>query len=152
MRLAKTLFYADFLYYAKTGRSITGEAYVRKDQGPMPASLLNTRDRLQRERALVVKERLVHGFTQKRPIAIRQADLTRFTADEIAMVDYVLGELEGVSATAVSELSHRFKAWELAQDGEEIPYQTAFLSEREPNAEDIQFARELAREHAHEAA
>ena len=152
VRLAKTLFYADFLFSANTGQSITGKRYVRRDQGPMPADLLGTRDRLQREGALVMKERLVHGYTQKRPIAIRAADLSAFTADEIAIVDYVLGELEGVSATAVSELSHRFKAWELAEDGEEIPYQTAFLSERQPSADDHAFARKLALEHADEAA
>lgn len=68
------------------------------------------------------------------------------------MVDYVLGKLEGVGEAAVSELSHRFKAWELAEDGEEIPYQTAFLSERKPNADDNAFARKLAREHIQGAA
>ncbi len=43
------------------------------------------------------------------------------------MVDYVLGKLEGQTATAVGELSHRFEAWQLAEDGEEIPYRTVSL-------------------------
>jgi hypothetical protein len=146
VRLAKTLFYADFLYYAKHGRSITGERYIRKQNGPMPDSLLDMRDRLSREGALVMKERLVRGYTQKRPIALRQPDLSLFTADEIVMVDYVLSQLEGRSATDVSDLSHRFEAWQLADDGEEIPYHTAYLSERTASAEDWAFARSLAAE------
>lgn len=147
VRLAETLFYADFLYLAQTGRSITGETYVRKGQGPVPTHLSDTCGRLQRERALVMAERLVPGSAQERPMSARWADLSAFSAEEIAVVDYVVGKLKGVGETAVSELSQRFKAWELAEDGEEIPYQTAFLSERTPDADDNAFARKLAREH-----
>ena len=145
-RLAKTLFYADFLFYAKHGRTITGERYIRKPNGPMPDSMLNVRDRMVRDRELVVKVRDYLGYPQKRPIAIRPPDLSGFTGEEIAMVDYVLGQLEGKSATEVSELSHRFEAWQLAEDGEEIPYFTALLSDGEPTPEDWDLARELAQE------
>jgi len=33
-KLNKILFYADFLYYAKHGTSITGQEYMRLDKGP----------------------------------------------------------------------------------------------------------------------
>ena len=150
VRLAKTLFYADFLFYAQTGRSITGETYVRKDQGPVPTHLIGTCDRLQQDRALVMEEGLVDGSAQKLPIPTRPADLSAFTAEEIGIVDYVLGRLKG--AETASELAYRFSAWELAEDGEEIPYQTAFLSERKPSADDYAFARKLGREHIQGAA
>jgi hypothetical protein len=146
-RLAKTLFYADFLFYAKHGRSITQERYVRKPAGPIPDSLLNVRDKMVRDRELVVKVRDHLAFPQKRPIAIRAPDLSAFTGEEIAMVDYVLSLLDGRSATEVSDLSHRFKAWQLAEDGEEIPYYTALLSDGEPMPDDWELARQLAAEH-----
>jgi hypothetical protein len=145
-RLAKTLFYADFLFYARHGRSITGEQYVRKPAGPVPDSLLNVRDKMVRDRELVVKVRDHLGYPQKRPIAIRPPDLSAFTGEEIAMVDYVLSLLEGKSAAEVSHLSHRFKAWQLAEDGEEIPYYTAILSDGEPTPDDWDLARQLAAE------
>jgi hypothetical protein len=145
-RLAKTLFYADFLFYAKRGRSITGERYIRRPNGPMPDSLLNVRDQMVRELDLVVKERDYLGYPQKRPIAIREADLSMFSGEEIAMVDYVLSALEGKSATSVSNLSHRFEAWQLAVDGEEIPFFTALLTDDEPTPEDWELARALAAE------
>jgi hypothetical protein len=143
-RLAKTLFYADFLFYAKHRRSITGERYIRRPNGPMPDSMLNVRERMVQEQELVVKVRDHLGYPQKRPIAIRQPDLSVFSGEEIAMVDYVLSLLEGKSATEVSDLSHRFEAWQLAEDGEEIPYFTALLSEGEPTPDDWELARELA--------
>lgn len=130
-RLGRTLYYADFLFYARHGRSITGERYVRMQDGPAPEALLDARARM----------------------ANRQADLSAFSAEEIATVDYVLGEMEGQSA---GELSRRFGGWRLAEDGEEIPYPTAFISGRAPTAEDSAFARELGekarRELAGEAA
>lgn len=147
-RLAKTLFYADFLFYAKHGRSITGERYVRKPNGPMPDSLISLRKSMVRKRELVVKERDYLGYPQKRPIAIREPDLTLFTGEEIATVDYVLSLLEGKTATHVSDLSHRFEGWQLAQEDEEIPYFTALLTDGEPTPDDWELARELAAEHA----
>lgn len=144
VRLAKTLFYADFLYYIEYGQSITGERYIRRPNGPMPDSLLDVRDQMLRNRELIMKDRLVGGYTQKRPIALREPNLDLFTATEISMVDYVLSQLEGKSATQVSDLSHRFEAWQMAEEGEEIPYQTAFISERQPTADDWAYARALA--------
>lgn len=137
---ARALFYADFLFYAQTGRSITGEVYVRRGHEPEPEHLLEARDRLLREHALVLEER---------PIGRRAVDLSAFTAEEIAVVDHVLERLGGAGE---SELARRFKAWELAVDGEEIPYQTAFLSQRKPSADDYALARKLAREHIQGAA
>ncbi len=147
-RLAKTLFYADFLFYSKHGRSITGERYIRKPNGPMPDSMLAVRDQMVRDQELIVKVRDHLGFPQKRPIAIRQPALSEFSGEEIAMVNYVLSQLEGKSATEVSDLSHRFEGWQVAEDGEEIPYFTALLSHGEPTPDDWELARELAAEHA----
>jgi hypothetical protein len=145
-RLAKTLFYADFLFFAKHGRSITEERYVRKPNGPVPDSLLSVRHQMERARELVVKVRDHLGYPQKRPIAIRPPDLSKFSGPEVAMVDYVISLLEGRSASEVSDLSHRFPAWQLAEDGEEIPLFTALISEGEPTPEDWDLARQLAGE------
>lgn len=101
---------------------------------------------MERKRELIVKERDHLGFRQKRPIAIRPPDLSTFSGEEIAMVDYVLSLLDGKSATEVSDLSHGFEAWQLANDGEEIPYFTALLSDGEPTPDDWELARELAAE------
>ncbi|MDZ7674543.1 MAG: hypothetical protein U5K30_05690 [Acidimicrobiales bacterium] len=50
-----------------------------------------------------------------------------FTEDELATVDDVLVQLGGLTAAQVSELSHQEPGWQLTEDGEIIPYSTAFL-------------------------
>lgn len=145
-KLNKILFYADFLYFANRGRSITGQEYMRLDNGPAPRRLVPVRGELVTNHELVIRDQPYGAWQQKRPIALRDPDLAGFTGDEIAMVDSVISVLWGKSAKDVSELSHRFEGWKLAADRETIPYETALISECEPSEDDHEFARQLARE------
>jgi hypothetical protein len=145
-KLNKILFYADFIHYANTGEPITGQEYMRLDKGPAPRHLVPIRERLIENHELVVRSQPYGAFQQKRPIALRPASLAEFSGEEIAQVDAVIAQLWGRTATQVSKISHRFDGWKLATDRETIPYETAFISEREPTEEDFEFARELGRE------
>lgn len=148
-KLNKILFYADFIHFANTGEAITGQEYMRLDKGPAPRHLVPIRERLIEDHELVVRSQPYGGFQQKRPIALRTADLSEFSGEEIAQVDAVIAQLWALTATEVSEISHRFDGWKLATDRETIPYETAFVSEREPSEDDYEFAREIGRELAH---
>ena len=86
------------------------------------------------------------GYTQQRVVALRPADLTGFSGDEIAVVDYVIMALWHKTATGVSTLSHG-KAWEVAQDRASIPYEAVFLSDAKVNRYDVGRTKELARQH-----
>lgn len=147
-KLNKILFYADFLYYANKGESITGQEYMRLDNGPAPRRLVPVRDQLVDHRELVIRDQPFGAFRQKRPLALRPADLSAFSGEQIAMVDTVIQDLWGRTATEVSELSHLFEGWKLAEDRETIPYATAFLAEDEPSESDYALARALGKEWA----
>ena len=146
IKLNKLLFYSDFLAYLNFGKPITGMEYMRLDQGPAPKKFLPIAKELQKENALEIVEREYHGHIQKRPIARRPAMLELFTAREIALVDEVIGKLRGLNAHDVSELSHRFIGWKLADDGEVIPYSVAHIEIREPSPKAIAFGKELLRQ------
>ncbi|HEX8450936.1 MAG TPA: Panacea domain-containing protein [Longimicrobium sp.] len=148
IKLNKILFYADFLHYAKHGRPITGQEYMKLNQGPAPRRLVPVRKRLVAARELIVREVPYGTMRQERPIALRAADLTGFNGEEIAMVDSVISLFWGLSARQVSEISHEFDGWKLADYKETIPYDMALLSDREPTEEDLALAVELGREYA----
>lgn len=144
IKLNKILFFADFLQYQRSGHSITGQEYQRLQNGPAPRRLLPVRSDLERDGELVVKKRYIPGgYEQARTVAIREPDLTGFSGDEIAMVDYVIGELWNHTARDASDLSHTLTGWKLAADGATIPYETVFLSERALTKEEAEYAREL---------
>ena len=99
---------------------------------------------LQKEQAAAMAHRDLFGWSQDRPCALREPNLDGFTGQEIAIVDQVLRALWGKSAKDVSDLSHQFIGWRIADMGEVIPYETATIDNSEPTEDEEEYARELA--------
>lgn len=128
VKLNKLLFFSDFLAYANLGESITGATYQKLQHGPCARALLPVQGELiAKNEAVVVPVGVSGNFTQKRLVALRAPDLTLFKPDEIALVDSVIEQLKGATATKVSRFSHRWSlGWKAASIGEDVPYQTVF--------------------------
>lgn len=146
-KLNKILFYADFWAYRKLGHSITGQQYQKLGKGPAPRRLLPIVRKMEENGDCVVAEREYFGRTQKVLLARREPDLAPFSGAEIAIIHDVVERLRGFNATDVSELSHQFIGWQLAEEGEDIPYSTALLGHpRPPTPAEIEYGRKLAEE------
>lgn len=148
VKLNKVLYFSDFIAYSSLGHPITGATYQKLKNGPAPRQLLPAQRELEEEDAAeLVESAYFGGYTQKRLIPQRKADLSSFSAEEISLVDEVIEDLRGHSASEVSELSHRAVGWQIAEIGEDIPYETALLSDDPLTMEDVERAKELASEH-----
>src|SRR5258708_40059688 len=84
------------------------------------------------------------GRVQERPLAIDEPDLTLFSGDQIAMVNDVIEAFWDRTGKAVSDLSHDLPCWQLAANGETIPYPTIFLSDRLLSEAEIEHGRRIA--------
>jgi len=133
VKLNKILFYADFAAYLIIGKSITGQEYQRLDNGPAPRRLLLVRNKLVAAGHLAIRKIEYFNQTQDRPFALREADLSAFTAEQIGLVTQIIDENWKQNATQISLRSHEFHGWEDAESGETIPYEIALLSKREPS-------------------
>jgi hypothetical protein len=146
-KLNKILFFCDFLAYRTFGRSITSHPYQKLEHGPAPRALKPILRRMVEEGDCVEVQRDHFGYPQVRIIARREPDLGLFSAEEIDLVGRVLEELRDSNATQVSELSHQFIGWQVANLNEDIPYATVFVGTPRPlTAEEIEYGRQLARE------
>jgi hypothetical protein len=145
-KLNKLLFFADFLAYMRLGRAITSQPYFRPPNGPAPRRMKPIVDQMVDERTLAIQDRDRYGRTQKVPIALRDADLTRFSPEEVAIVTEVLAVLRNKNAKGVSSLSHRFAGWRFAKDRETIPYEVALVEFKKPRKEDIEKAMAMRSE------
>ena len=143
VKLNKLLFYSDFLSYLEHGVSITGQEYQKLKNGPAPRPMLPLLKDMQTRTQLAVAERNYYGLPQKRPLALREADLTRFSAQEIDIVHQVLRTFKEHNGMEISELSHNFTGWQLAEEGETIPYSSALLHKGELTAQERQWAHEI---------
>jgi hypothetical protein len=147
IKLNKVLFYSDFLAYGQFGRPITGATYRRLARGPAPRVLPEIRAQLIEDREAVEAPGTRFGHQRSRLVPLRSADLSIFSALEIALVDTVIEDFRQKNAYQVSEYSHKEAAWQLAPTGEDIPYSAVFLSSQKPSLSDMERGQEIAKEH-----
>lgn len=147
-KLNKVLFFADFAHVRRAGSPISGAAYQKLPQGPAPRRLRPIRDALISSGvATVVREEFL-GYELHRLVPLRPADVSVFSDAELATIEQVLADLEGLNARQVSDLSHAEAGWRLVQDGDEIPYEAALVGARQvPTATSRRLERDVAERH-----
>lgn len=144
-RLYKALFCAEWNHYIATGKTITGRDYVKGPYGPMPDRGEEALIELEAQRLLAIQRHSRGGYPQQKPIALRDANLDVFTAQEIAIVDQVIEGQYGMTATGVSKRSHdEIPAWQVASDGERIPFETSWVVDRPLTPREIEYGYRLA--------
>lgn len=148
IKLNKILFHADFIAYGSLGKPITGMEYMKLEHGPAPKMLAPIRQEMERDKDIVVVSATRFGYRQDRVVARRDPDLSLFTAEEIALVDSIISECWGATATDLSEMTHGYRGWRMARNLRDlIPYEAVFLSDEPPSAYEVQRAQELIGEH-----
>lgn len=145
IKLNKILYYADFAAFRSLHRPITGACYQKLREGPAPREFLDVRRELVDSGDAAVEYRDYFTGQQHRLVIAhaRQPDLRRFSQDEIALVDSIIGFFHGKTAREVSDFSHREPGWILAEEREAIPYETAWLSADPLDQETEEMIREM---------
>jgi hypothetical protein len=147
VKLNKILYFSDFEAYLRFGSPITGATYVAQRLGPVPREMPRMQQQLETEERAHMEHRDRFGMTQKRLVAKKPADISCFEPEQIALVDSVADFLRKFNATDASEFSHQTAVgWQVAREGEEIPYFAAFLTGEPPTQEDIDEGVRLAQE------
>lgn len=149
VKLNKVLLNADQFYFARTGKSISGQAYKKHAQGPVPKDMVEAMNRLKEANAVSVRQLpAARGFTRNAIFATRAADLTMFSAEEIAFLTEVVEDLKDVNCSVLSEESHG-AAWQNADLYEELPLGSIFYPSRyEATEGDRQRGLELMSKHS----
>ncbi len=143
VKLNKLLFYSDFLAYQRFGAPITGQEYQALAQGPAPRRLRPVVDAMKRAGDLTERHEKRYRFTQIRPVAIRTADISKFRREELDLVEEVVGRFWKMNATQISDESHFFLGWKLAEEGETIPYSVILIGNRKPTEAERRKGRAL---------
>ena len=127
VKINKALFNADFGHMRAYGQPITGADYQKLPHGPAPRRLLPARSALIESGAAEMREELYLGRTVKRLVALREPDVSRFSPSERAMLDQAIEAEKRRSGAEASAASHREPGWQIVEENESIPYETAFL-------------------------
>lgn len=132
VKLAKQMFFCDFMFYARFRRPITGATYRKEKNGPLPVHAFHPAlERLVQTGRAAEKRTRLAGYDHERKalVALEPADLAVFSQEEQELAHMVVKRLWHLNGIGASDLSHEFIGWKLARPGEDIPYDTAFLDE-----------------------
>ncbi|MGA8212250.1 MAG: Panacea domain-containing protein [Candidatus Sulfotelmatobacter sp.] len=143
LKLNKLLFYSDFLAYLMLDKPITGQEYFALENGPAPRYMVRVREQMTAKGDIAIRKTPTVSGIQDRTFALREPDLTHFTAQEVNLVDSVIQLFWGQTGTEMSELTHRFPGWKLAAYKETIPYTVALVGDRTPTEAEKKFGGTL---------
>lgn len=146
-KLNKLLFVIDQLAYAQLGSPVTGVEYMKLENGPAPRRLVPVRAEMIDQREIVEVEQPYFGFSQKKLVPLRAPRLNLFEPEEIAFIDDLIQMFRSASATEMSEMTHGWRGWRMAQLRETIPYSSFFLSDERPTEYERSRAEELIQLH-----
>ena len=130
-KVNKVLFFADFANVRRHGRPISGASYQKLPHGPAPRRLKPVRDQLVATGQAELRTEDFLGYSVNRLVPRRPADVSVFAPEELATIESVLGDLAGLNARQVSDLSHEEAGWRLVNEGDTIPYEAALVGARQ---------------------
>ena len=121
IKMAKALWKADFVAFAKLGQSISGAEYQKLDNGPAAREFMPAFGQMQREGYAGQAAQIIGGYNSWRAVALREADVSKFTVEELAIINSAIAWVRSKTASALSRESHGW-AWEAVEMKETIPY------------------------------
>ncbi len=127
-KLYKLLFYADFVCFRASSRSLTGALYRRMPYGPVPVGFSGLRAQLEADDVVVVSEiAFQNGNTGEvfHPGARAEESLAVLTDDDIRVLKFVRDALGALSPSDISDKSHGESAWKDTLPKDVISYEKA---------------------------
>jgi len=131
----KLLYFMDFDFYEKYEEQLIGATYQKNHYGPTPIEFKKIVETMLGKEIVRVKDDYFN-YPQTKYLPKRPADLSVLKANEIEVIDRVLGRLADMNAKQISEYSHKDVPWLTTEDGEIIDYESVFYRTSEYSVRD----------------
>ena len=114
-KCSKILYFADNEHLSKYGRSITGDAYVRMDFGPVPTCIYDLFKAVRGDSYFAsqvddVRDNYFHFVNNKDIVAVGEPDMSYLSGSDVEMLDKYIAQLKKKGFSEISDASHGY-AW-----------------------------------------
>jgi hypothetical protein len=145
VKLHKTLYFADMMWFIAKGVALTGAEYRKQPMGPCASHLSWALNALETEGRIEQSREWYFGYEKHRFASLKPAPLDRLDREALVLlgdtIDFVC---RNNTAQTISELSHT-RAWESIDMGEVMPYHSAInILPNEIDADTVAWAAEEA--------
>jgi hypothetical protein len=129
-KLMKFVFLVDLFIYNTRGETLLEDSYIRLPNGPVPDIGFSFTDNSNAHFTVKTEpcdpERIIYQYTP-----VQKTDLSAFSEKEIRLFDSIIHSLQIHKTEEISELTHRFRLWKNAGNGDIIPVKNLRLDEYE---------------------
>ena len=121
----KLLYFIDFDYYEKYGKTLVGAQYIKNHFGPTPVSFKKIVEEMQQEEQIDMVSGDYFKYKQRKYMPRVAPDLSGLSAQELEHINEVIQRLGDKQAKELSDLSHQDTPWIATEMGQPISYQLA---------------------------
>jgi len=121
----KMLYFIDFDFYEIYEEQIIGANYIKNNYGPTPVEFRSIVNEMEGNDITKIATKY-YNYPQTKYLPLREANLKILKAHEIHLIDDVLNRLSDMSATEISEYSHKDVPWLTSENKNVIDYESVF--------------------------
>lgn len=138
--LYKLLYFIDFDYYEKYEEQLIGARYIKNTHGPTPVIFSKIIKELEAKGSVEAIKSKFYKYDQTKYLINPEIkiDLSTLSAQELAHVDWEIERLSDLTATQISDLSHKDTPWLVAKEKEELDYEHAFYRPEETSVREYE--------------
>lgn len=127
LKLMKLLYFLDFDFFEKYGRSITGDQYLRFEYGPVPRMGEKILKAMNGKEIKITKRKIADGLNDQLHIeAIKDFDIDVFTKEELLMLEETADKWERFAGVEMKNASHGEAPWISTKPNDVIDYNLAY--------------------------
>jgi uncharacterized phage-associated protein len=127
LKMMKLLYYLDFDFFEKYGKSVTGDSYLRWENGPVPKTAEKLIIKMNGSDIKITKRKIGSGYNDQQHIeALKDFDFELFTKEELMMMEEVADKWILFSGAEMKSASHGEAPWIATKPNEIIDYNLAY--------------------------
>jgi len=127
LKMYKLLYYLDFDFFEKYGRSITGDKYLRYDLGPVPKMAKKFLKEMNGKEIKITRKKIKEGYNDQQCIeALVDFNIDAFEKEELLMLEEVANKWELFTGNDMKMASHGEAPWIATKPDDVVDYNLVY--------------------------
>jgi uncharacterized phage-associated protein len=127
LKLMKLLYYLDFDFFEKYGKSITGDEYLRFENGPVPRMAEKIIKEMDGKDIKITRRKIKEGLNDQQHIeALSDFDINVFTKEELVMLEEIASKWEKFTGSEMKAATHGEAPWISTEPDRVIDYNLTY--------------------------
>lgn len=127
LKIMKLMYFLDFDYFEKYGKSISGDEYLRFDYGPVPKMAKRILSKMDGKDIKIIKKKIGIGYNDQQLIEpMKDFDVNLFSKEELLMMEEIANKWEKFSGTEMKNASHGEAPWIATKPNNVIDYNLTY--------------------------